>query len=68
VKKNGFYNVVAMVSSFFLFCTGLISLFGWMVLFSTTLSAIFAVTGFFGVLTNSWQLKKYMKQSRLYNS
>ncbi|MCA0173871.1 hypothetical protein [Bacillus sp. RAR_GA_16] len=62
--KNGFYNVVAMFSSFLLFCAGLISLFGWIVLFSTTLSVIFAVSGFLGVLTNSWQLKKYMKQSR----
>ena len=68
MKKNGFYSGVAMISSFFLFCVGLISLFGWIVLFSTTLSAIFAVTGFFGVLTNSWQLKKYMKQSKSYNS
>ena len=66
--KNGFYNIVAMISSFFLFCVGLISLFGWIVLFSTTLSAIFAVTGFFGVLTNSWQLKKYLKQSKSYHS
>ncbi|WP_226659115.1 hypothetical protein [Pseudalkalibacillus hwajinpoensis] len=67
MKRNGFYNVVAMISSFFLFCMGLISLFGWMALFSTTLSAIFATTGFVGVLTNSWQLKKYLKESKLYS-
>ena len=66
--RNGYYNVVAMFSSFLLFCAGLISLFGWMELFSTTLSAIFAVTGFLGVLTNSWQLKKYWKQQRSHHS
>ncbi|MCA0992087.1 hypothetical protein [Pseudalkalibacillus hwajinpoensis] len=66
--KNGFYNGVAMIGSFFLFCAGLTSLFGWTILSSTKLSAIIAVTGFLGVLTNSWQLKKYMKQSRSYNS
>ncbi|WP_273852072.1 hypothetical protein [Guptibacillus spartinae] len=66
--RNGYYNVVAMFSSFILFCAGLISFFWWMELFSTTLSAIFAVTGFLGVLTNSWQLKKYWKQQRSHHS
>ena len=60
MKRNGFYSVISMISSFFLFCVGLISFFGWVELFSSMLSLILAITGFVGVITNSWQLKKSM--------
>ncbi|MGE6204433.1 hypothetical protein [Guptibacillus hwajinpoensis] len=63
MKKNSFYFIVGMISSFLIFCSGLISLFGWIDLFSNLLSAIFAVMGFLGVLTNSMQLKMVLKES-----